>query len=361
LRAFSGLRTLPALRALRDERVTLAPRTLRARRAGRRFRGFLAMAPTIATARDEFDIMGVQAIAARVTEVSARRAAAPRTIAPVRGQTYEDIAEDTTTPVAGRRPRTWRRAINDRFVYRTIRRAVRDCCALGAVLMAPCGDGWYFESFADDDIPVVGADLVRGKVERAQARRGARTSVIRANILSLPFDDGAFDVVVSSRFLLHFNDAFRARALAELARVARRHVLVHYDHVHSLHGWKRRLAGASRALERGPAHEYKVWKRPGGKLDCRRDDMAREGRAAGLEIERLYFVAPLLSERVYCLFRKAGAEGGLALERLAGARGAAARGIAVPDSAAQETGARETGAPRGNSATKRVPPVTRGS
>ena len=275
----------------------------------------------------------------------------------------DECGRDAAGAAPPRRRRTLRRAVNDHFVYSTIRRALRDAGAPGPVLVAPCGDGWYFERFAADGIAVVGADLVHGKVERARARCGGREDVVEANILSLPFADGAFDVVVSSRFLLHFNDAFRARALAELARVARRHVLVHYDYVHSLHRWQQRLAREPDHAERGPAHEYKVWKRAGGKLCAGRSDMAREGRAAGLEVERLYFVAPLLSERVYCLFRKEGAARGpaAAVAREAAAAKGAAAGARAGAAAAQLVGAPDKGAARGNSATKRVPPLTRGS
>src|SRR5262245_19324302 len=108
--------------------------------------------------------------------------------------------------------KSFQRRLNDHFVYRALRRAQRDVAPGGRVLLAPCGDGWYFESFAADHTRVVAVDIVPGKIERARQRLGPGLSLLQGSILELPFDDDRFDLVISSRFVLHFNDIIRAQA-----------------------------------------------------------------------------------------------------------------------------------------------------
>ena len=75
---------------------------------------------------------------------------------------------------------------------------------------------------------VIAVDLdpaVTDLAARAVAgHRGIR--VIRADALSLPFRDGAFDVVTASMFLHHFDGPGIVRLLAEFRRVARRAVVI---------------------------------------------------------------------------------------------------------------------------------------
>ena len=61
----------------------------------------------------------------------------------------------------------------------------------------------------------------------SEARRFTRGDVplVRGDALALPFDDGAFDVVITSMFLHHLPDELAAAALREMARVARHGVL----------------------------------------------------------------------------------------------------------------------------------------
>jgi SAM-dependent methyltransferase len=197
------------------------------------------------------------------------------------------------------------RRVNNAIVYATIRRAIRECGADMPVLMAPCGYGWFFERFRHDGIDVVGIDIEQGNIALARAAVNPPMVVHQGDILQLPFKDGEFDFVVSQRFLLHFEDDFRAKAIRELARVARRYVLVHYDYPVSLRQWTRRLRGATT-----PYHDTtqdRGWmrsKRKTRKQYCNREMMAAEGALAGLKIKKLYFVLRFLSDRVYCLFEK---------------------------------------------------------
>lgn len=207
-------------------------------------------------------------------------------------------------PLRSPRQRTLGRRINNWLVYRTIRRAIRDCKAEGPVLMAPCGYGWFFDRFQKDGIAVVGIDIDPEAVRFARTAITPSPPVYEGNVLQMPFKDGEFDVVVNNRFQLHFDDDFRAKGLKELARVARRYVLVHYDTM-SLRQFLRRLRGVqkrARAVE--SMTTWRKTQRRDRKLLFDRSSMAAEGAAAGLKVKRLYDVCSMLSDRVYCLYVK---------------------------------------------------------
>jgi len=197
------------------------------------------------------------------------------------------------------------RRINNASVYRTILRAYRDCQPKGPVLMAPCGFGWFFEKFRRDGIDVVGIDIEKHKIDAAIKAVTPPMKVIKGNILEMPFADGEFEFVVSNRFILHFNDEFKAKAMKELARVTRRFLLVHYDYHRSIRQWRRLLVGSEVPAKDFTKYEgYRVWKRQGRKLRYDRKMMEAEGVPAGLKVRGLYFMSYLISERVYCLYEK---------------------------------------------------------
>jgi SAM-dependent methyltransferase len=67
-------------------------------------------------------------------------------------------------------------------------------------------------------------DIVALASEKSRGRPSL--SIVRADALALPFPDGAFDVALCTLTLHHFPDVDAVRLLRELARVARRLVLV---------------------------------------------------------------------------------------------------------------------------------------
>lgn len=197
------------------------------------------------------------------------------------------------------------RRINNASVYRTIQRAIRDCKPAGPVLMAPCGHGWFFEKFRRDGIDVVGIDIESHKVDAAAAAVTPPMKVLEGSILDMPFKDGEFEFIVSNRFILHFNDEYKAKAMLELARVTKRWLLVHYDYHQSFRLWGRALKGAV-VPEKDFTHYdgYRSAKRHGRKLRYSRAMMEAEGAPAGFKVRELYFLSYLISERVYCLYEK---------------------------------------------------------
>jgi len=64
------------------------------------------------------------------------------------------------------------------------------------------------------------------RLAREQLGISPGVELVRADSLALPFADSSFDFVTASLFLHHFRDEDAVRLLAELARVARRAVIV---------------------------------------------------------------------------------------------------------------------------------------
>jgi SAM-dependent methyltransferase len=87
-----------------------------------------------------------------------------------------------------------------------------------SVLEVGCGDGAVINGLGRR--LVVGADLSRRSLARVEKPR------LQADIFGLPFGDGSFDLVLCAEVLEHLEPARLPEAAAELARVARRHLVV---------------------------------------------------------------------------------------------------------------------------------------
>jgi len=114
------------------------------------------------------------------------------------------------------------------------------------VLEAGCGTGLVLERLRAG-APAVGIDLSRGMLTRA-GKRGL--PVAQADLLRLPFPDGAFDVVCSFKVLAHVERI--EDAVAELARVTRPGGLLVLEFYNrwSLRYLVKRLKAPSRISER---------------------------------------------------------------------------------------------------------------
>jgi SAM-dependent methyltransferase len=82
-----------------------------------------------------------------------------------------------------------------------------------------CGDGAITNELARR-WTVTGVDSSR------TALQYVTTEAVLADARALPFDDGSFDLAMTSQMLEHLDDAAYAAALAELRRVARNYVLI---------------------------------------------------------------------------------------------------------------------------------------
>jgi ubiquinone/menaquinone biosynthesis C-methylase UbiE len=96
-----------------------------------------------------------------------------------------------------------------------------------SVLDVGCGEGVLTEQFAErlSGGQVVGVDLDDPQLREEWARRARPNLDFRsADASALPFTDGEYDLVCALEVLEHVPDP--DRVLAEMVRVARRHVLV---------------------------------------------------------------------------------------------------------------------------------------
>ena len=95
----------------------------------------------------------------------------------------------------------------------------------------------------------------------------------------LPFDDGAFDLALSSHLLFLYSEqfdlGFHVRALEEMLRVA-----AEVRVFPLLQGGRLPLAGAPRRVDRGDA----VAARRGGRQRCRIAGRKRDNRAGGVRV-----------------------------------------------------------------------------
>src|SRR3954469_23284269 len=96
---------------------------------------------------------------------------------------------------------------------------VREQLPCEAFLDAGCGDGRYLAAL-EAELPqrIAGVDIAERILETARAR-APRAELRQANLESLPFADGEFDLVLSSQVIEHVVDA--SAAAGELARVLR--------------------------------------------------------------------------------------------------------------------------------------------
>ena len=74
------------------------------------------------------------------------------------------------------------------------------------------------------DVQFTGIDLSAEAVAFARQQFGSAATYVQGSLYELPFERDAFDAVVCSEVLEHLDEP--ARALAELARVARAYVLL---------------------------------------------------------------------------------------------------------------------------------------
>ena len=76
------------------------------------------------------------------------------------------------------------------------------------------------------DVRVIGVDRHAETARTARASsRDPRLSIVQADVLDLPFDDGSFDYALTSMFLHHLPDDDVVRVLASMKRVARRGII----------------------------------------------------------------------------------------------------------------------------------------
>ena len=94
------------------------------------------------------------------------------------------------------------------------------------VLDAGCGEGFvtHYLATRDASLELTGLDLSEDAIEYARQQFGEAATFRTGSLYKLPFSDNSFDAVVCSEVLEHLDDP--GRAIAQMKRVARRHVLI---------------------------------------------------------------------------------------------------------------------------------------
>lgn len=92
-----------------------------------------------------------------------------------------------------------------------------------SVLEVACGIGVDYPLYRDADIAYFGVDITQKFIEEAQ-RRGVPCKV--ANALKLPFENNSYDAIYCKDLLLHLPPNDWKRVLKEMARVARKIIVV---------------------------------------------------------------------------------------------------------------------------------------
>lgn len=154
---------------------------------------------------------------------------------------------------AGKHDASASRRFNNRREQQLLRRCLAWVGPVDSVADIGCGAGRFWRTLLDASGVGTGVALDVSEAMLQFARRsqppalGERFRPVAGSALALPFGDGAFDCVISMRLLHHFGEPEpRRQALSELARVARRAVIVSLWTDGNFKAWRRRRLEAVR-------------------------------------------------------------------------------------------------------------------
>lgn len=88
------------------------------------------------------------------------------------------------------------------------------------VLDVGCGTGRWLRRYLQRNVVPVGVDATQGMLQQAAAN-GVACQLVVGRAQSLPFDDGAFDLVSAVTVIQHISPVDQGEALKEMARVLR--------------------------------------------------------------------------------------------------------------------------------------------
>ncbi len=194
------------------------------------------------------------------------------------------------------------RRLNDRREQSLLARCLDETGGLESIADIGCGPGRFWPTIgtrasAQDYYAL---DVSHGMLSYAKTRYpdglGDRFAVIAGSVTALPFADSAFDGVVSMRLIHHFGAAStRRQALSELARVARRYVVVSLWTDGNFKAWRRQRLEVSRGRR-----EYQ------NRFVIPRTVLAEDFASAGLEVVNHHDLIPGYSQWRFYLLRKSG-------------------------------------------------------
>jgi ubiquinone/menaquinone biosynthesis C-methylase UbiE len=173
------------------------------------------------------------------------------------------------------------RRINLMATKRALARAL-GILGRGLILDMPCGTGILHEFLGAAGFEVIGADLSPAMLTVAR-EKGNGVKHVRADVTRLPFRPGSFEAVLCVRFFMRIPAAERPLVLRGLAALARGPLVVTVCHPYTIKHLTRKVR-----LMLGWTKKHSP--------RLTRLELAAEAEAAGLRIERVVPVTPLLSE-----------------------------------------------------------------
>src|SRR5262249_32072002 len=174
------------------------------------------------------------------------------------------------------------RRVNLRLPERALARAPAGAAPGGVVLDAPCGTGILSAFLRRQGFRVIGADISPAMLAVAR-RRGAALGHVRADLERPPCGPRSVDAVVSSRFMMHLPSDTRMRMFRIMADLARGPVVATVSHPYT---WKSFQRGVRRMLGGNPKRSPRLT----------RSELAKEAARAGVRLERVIPVLPVMSE-----------------------------------------------------------------
>lgn len=170
-----------------------------------------------------------------------------------------------------------------------------------SVLDIPCGTGRLLKELTEKGYRVTEADSSPHMINLAQSRAVEEKinlpeeAFIVANIFESPFEDKAFDAVISNRLFHHFPESeVRRRALKEIGRIARGPIIVSFFSTRSVDAIIFRLR---RLFKRKPAMD---------RIPISPTVFEQDVLAAGLRISRFIAKRPGISMQCYAVIEKPG-------------------------------------------------------
>lgn len=174
------------------------------------------------------------------------------------------------------------RRVNHRLLERALAKGLAGVAAGGTVLDAPCGTGVLAGFLRRRGFRVVGADISPAMLAVAR-ERGPVVGHVRGDLERPPLRAASVDAVVSTRFFMHLPPELRPRVMAAMARLARGPLVATVCHPYTVKTLGRVIR---RALGRRAKRSPRLTRR----------ELEREVTAAGLRLERVIPVLPILSE-----------------------------------------------------------------
>jgi ubiquinone/menaquinone biosynthesis C-methylase UbiE len=174
------------------------------------------------------------------------------------------------------------RRLNHRLLERALAKGLAGVPRGGVVLDAPCGTGILAGFLRGLGLRVLGADISPAMLEVAR-ERGPVVGHVRADLERPPLRPASVDAVVSTRFFMHLPAELRPRVLATMARLARGPLVATVCHPYTA---KQLGRAARRTLGFAAKRSTRLTRR----------ELAQEVAAAGLRLERVIPVLPILSE-----------------------------------------------------------------